>query len=149
MATGHVVRFIEYMPIGRNNGWDSSKVVTSEEIRIRLSDVAQLRPLPSSRTDGPARRFALGATGEIGLIGAMSDHFCPSCNRLRLTPDGKLRPCLLSDREIDLAPSLHSGAGEQELIRLIQAGIMAKPGASEARQLGGSGCSRAMSRMGG
>ena len=150
MDTGHVVRFIEYMPIGRNNGWDRSKFVSSEEIRTRLSKVADLRPLPSSGSDGPAQRFALGSTaGEIGLIGALSHQFCPTCNRLRLTPDGKLRPCLMSDREIDLSPSLRAAGGEQELIRLVKAAVTAKPMASEDRQLARFGCSRSMSRMGG
>jgi cyclic pyranopterin phosphate synthase len=150
METALVVRFIEYMPIGRNNGWDQTKFISSEEIRNRLSKVAALRPLPSSKADGPAQRFALGSTpGEIGLIGALSNHFCHTCNRLRLTPDGKLRPCLMSDREIDLAPCLRSGSAEQELIRLLKAAVMAKPMASEDRRLTRSGCSRAMSRMGG
>jgi GTP 3',8-cyclase len=150
METGLVVRFIEYMPIGRNNGWNRSKFIPSEEIRFRLSKTAALLPLASSATDGPAQRFALGSSpGEIGFIGAMSNHFCPTCNRLRLTPDGKLRPCLMSDQEIDLAPTLRTGGDEQELIRLLKAAVMAKPTASQDRELTQLGCSRAMSRMGG
>jgi cyclic pyranopterin phosphate synthase len=77
--------------------------------------------------DGPASRYRLGTTpGEIGLIGGVSRHLCHSCNRLRLTPEGKLRPCLLRDEEIDIREPLRTGCGRAALIDLIQAAVGAK-----------------------
>jgi len=121
------VRFIEYMPIGCRHLWDAEKLVTIDEIRRRLEQVMDLHPLKRRESDGPARRYRLGTTqGEVGLIGAVSRHFCHTCNRLRLTPEGKLRPCLLRDEEIDIKSLLRAGCDQAALIDLIQTAVGAK-----------------------
>jgi cyclic pyranopterin phosphate synthase len=78
--------------------------------------------------NGPARYYRLpGATGTVGFIGALTDHFCQTCNRLRLTADGRLRPCLMSEHEIDLQSLLSSGVGPDGIRRAIAEAILLKP----------------------
>jgi cyclic pyranopterin phosphate synthase len=87
-----------------------------------------LIPVKSSEGSGPARYCRLpGAEGTVGFITPISDHFCYQCNRLRLTADGKLRPCLLSDDEIDLRTPLRQGATIEDIKRLIVEAVCAKP----------------------
>ena len=143
------VRFIEYMPIGCRHCWDAAKLVAIDAIRRRLARVATLEPLDRRIGDGPAKRYRLGTTAEIGLIGAVSEHFCSSCNRLRLTPEGKLRPCLLRDKEIDIKIPLRAGCDERRLIDLIQTAVGAKTGHHAPDLLGESRVQRNMSRIGG
>jgi len=144
------VRFIEYMPIGCRHCWDAAKLVAVDAIRRRLERVATLQPLERRASDGPARRYRLGATeGEVGLIGAVSEHFCRFCNRLRLTPEGKLRPCLLSDEEIDVKIPLRAGCDERTLIDLIQTAVGAKAGHRAPDLRGEQRVRRSMSRIGG
>jgi GTP 3',8-cyclase len=150
MREALTVRFIEYMPVGYRNRWDAAKFVSIDAIRRRLERVATLRPLDRRATDGPAKRYRLGTTaGEIGLIGAVSEHFCRSCNRLRLTPEGKLRPCLLSDQEIDIKIPLRGGCDERTLIDLIQSAVGAKAERRGPDLLGEQRVRRSMSRIGG
>lgn len=119
-----VVRFIEYMPIGAGHQWNPDKFISIEEMRQHLEKTMPLYPLQHRACDGPASRYRLGTTqGEIGLIGAVSHHFCHSCNRLRLTPEGKLRPCLLRDEEIDIREALRADCGQAALIDLIQTAV--------------------------
>lgn len=144
------VRFIEYMPIGCRHLWDAEKFVSIDEIRLRLEQVMDLHPLNRGASDGPASRYRLGATqGEIGLIGAVSHHFCHSCNRLRLTPEGKLRPCLLRDEEIDIRNPLRAGCDEARLIDLIHAAVGAKINRYAPDLLFKQRAQRGMSRIGG
>jgi cyclic pyranopterin phosphate synthase len=123
------VRYIELMPIGANVGWAAEGGVPIPEIRERIEvELGPLAPVHGPTGNGPARYYQLiGAEGTIGFIGAMSDHFCQTCNRLRLTADGKLRPCLMSAREIDLRPALRSGAGLEVVKDLLERAIHAKP----------------------
>jgi cyclic pyranopterin phosphate synthase len=147
---GLTVRFIEYMPIGSRHMWDADKFVSVDEIRLRLERVTALRPLSRGRFDGPAERYRLGTTqGEIGLIGAVSHHFCHACNRLRLTPEGKLRPCLLRDEEMDIKRPLRSGCMESTLIDLIRKAVGAKINHHASDQPFAQGAQRGMSRIGG
>jgi cyclic pyranopterin phosphate synthase len=101
---GAQARFIEYMPLGLGQRWEASYVSRAEileHIRPRLA------PVPPSRRPGDtATYYALAAGGEVGLISPVSCRFCDLCNRLRLTADGKLRPCLTSDGEVDLHHAL-------------------------------------------
>jgi len=144
------VRFIEYMPIGCRNLWDADKLVSIDEMRLRLERVMDLHPLNRHASDGPARRYRLGTTqGEIGLIGAVSHHFCHSCNRLRLTPEGKLRPCLLRDEEIDIRNPLRAGCDEAKLIDLIQTAVGAKINRHAPDLFFKQRAQRGMSRIGG
>jgi cyclic pyranopterin phosphate synthase len=128
---GWHLRFIEWMPVGTSalGNWQDL-VVTADEIRARVE--AALGPLSPGRLDagaGPARYYCLPrAKGTLGFITPVSDHFCSGCNRLRLTADGQLRPCLLSDREIDLRTPLRAGAGVEQIKALLLEGIGNKPG---------------------
>jgi cyclic pyranopterin phosphate synthase len=129
---GWHVRFIEWMPVGHEplavEHW-SDAVVTADEMRQRIeAKLGQLSPAKASIGSGPARYYRLpGARGSIGFISPVSEHFCYGCNRLRLTADGQLRPCLLSDGEIDLRTALRSGAGVAEIKELIVQAIDSKP----------------------
>jgi cyclic pyranopterin phosphate synthase len=97
-----------------------------ERIQATLGELTPV--LKAVRGNGPARYYRLaGAPGTVGFITAVSEHFCDRCNRLRLTADGHLRPCLMADGEIDLKTPLRQGAGHQELARLIAAAAAAKP----------------------
>ncbi len=119
------VRFIELMPFGKGTG---SQFISVSDIRRRLEPLGQLDPCAMSVGNGPAKYFRLpNARGTIGFITPVSEHFCFRCNRLRLTADGKLRLCLLSEKEIDLRQPLRSGASPAELERLIAAAVASKP----------------------
>ncbi|HHE74257.1 MAG: GTP 3',8-cyclase MoaA [Deltaproteobacteria bacterium] len=109
------IRFIEYMPIG-NAQMKSSDYILADDIRVILSVLGDLVPVTRKRMDGPAQRYRIkGARGEIGFIQAMSHHFCHTCNRLRLTANGQLRPCLLSDKQLDIRGPLRSGCSDDDL----------------------------------
>ncbi len=144
------VRFIEYMPIGRKNGWRPEQFVPIEEMKRTIEEAQELEPMEGSALDGPAARFRLkGSQGEIGFIGALSNHFCDRCNRLRLTAEGKLRSCLFSDREIDLKGPLRSGADDEFLLRLLHSAAEMKPENHFMLQRGPRKCARLMSSIGG
>lgn len=123
------LRFIEVMPLGRGTHWSEDGVVPAAEIRARVE--AALGPLTPVRNEtgvGPARYYQLpGAQGTLGFISPVSEHFCQACNRLRLTSDGRLLPCLMSDRAIDLRAPLRAGADDAALQTVFQQAIMAKP----------------------
>ncbi|MCF8061361.1 MAG: GTP 3',8-cyclase MoaA [Deltaproteobacteria bacterium] len=144
------VRFIEFMPVGMENGWTRDRFISTDEIRDRLSRLGPLRPQEHRDMDGPAERFVLeGAKGEIGFIGALSHHFCSQCNRLRLTSAGTLRGCLFSDEEIDVKTPLRSGASDEVLAGLIQRAIETKPAGHGSLLQSPRKCSRPMSTIGG
>jgi cyclic pyranopterin phosphate synthase len=159
ITEGWHVRFIELMPFAADNPPDGHSIgnstslhtafVSANEIKERLNRLGKLEPSLPITGNGPARYFRLPqAGGTIGFIAPVSQHFCFSCNRLRLTAEGKLRPCLLSDNEIDLRQPLRSGASPQELKRVITEAIQAKPKMHELAQ-GPSTRKRLMSQVGG
>jgi cyclic pyranopterin phosphate synthase len=116
---GWHVRYIEEMPLtGQEN---AQKMVSIQEIRDTIeTNLGNLEPVGHARGNGPAKYYRLaGASGTIGFIGPVTHSFCGTCNRFRLTADGKLRPCLLRDDEIDLRAALRSGASIAELQRLM------------------------------
>jgi cyclic pyranopterin phosphate synthase len=97
-------------------------------MRKRIETLGMLEPWKVEVGNGPAKYFRLpDAVGTIGFITPLTEHFCYQCNRLRLTADGKLRPCLLSEDEIDLREPLRSGATPDELKTLIEKAIAGKP----------------------
>ncbi|MCP3954725.1 MAG: GTP 3',8-cyclase MoaA [Desulfobacterales bacterium] len=120
------VRFIEHMPIGINQVVGTGRLLTPD-IKKKIAVLGELVPVQSGATDGPAERFRIkGAIGEVGFISAISRHFCDSCNRLRLTPGGQLRPCLLSDRQVDLKEKLRGRASDEALADLIISAVKLK-----------------------
>ena len=122
------IRFIEYMPIGETVIGADQRILATE-IKDRLETaLGPLIPVEHPGSGGPAQRYRFeGAPGEIGLIQPISQHFCATCNRLRLTADGQLRVCLLSNRQVDLKTPLRSGCSDEELTQIILAAARIKP----------------------
>ncbi len=144
------IRYIEYMPSGNGEEWKESEILTIPQIKSHLENIGKLTPIPSDQWDGPAKRFCLeGAIGEIGLIGPVSNHFCDDCNRLRLTPDGKIRTCLFSDEEIDVKEILRKGGSDQELKERLLVALRTKPEKHHINTHQFKKCQRNMSAIGG
>jgi cyclic pyranopterin phosphate synthase len=141
------VRFIELMPVGSLRDLTWSHVVPSEEVLDRISDVAPIAEAPSpARGNGPARYFRLdGAAGTVGVITPMSHTYCGSCNRVRLTADGRLRTCLFGDHEVDLRSPLREGIPLEPFVRLA---LASKPREHALLQMRIGGLS-ALSQVGG
>jgi GTP 3',8-cyclase len=141
------VRFIELMPVGemRDLTWDH--VVPSDEILRRLNTVAPIAPaFGPTRGNGPARYFAFpGARGTVGVITPMSHTYCGSCNRVRLTADGRLRTCLFGDEETDLRTPLREGLPLEPFFRNA---LASKPAEHHLLQMSVGGL-RALSQVGG
>jgi len=120
------VRFIELMPTTSQTWWQRH-FLPMAEVRRRLAILGPLEPLIREATAGPARNFRVpGFQGEIGFISPMSAHHCPTCNRLRLSSDGKIRPCLLESQELDLKESLRQGGSDSFIGFLFQEAIRLK-----------------------
>ena len=122
------VRFIEFMPLDAQGGWDTSQVVSRDEILSTVDAAFPLdRSAPSARHVDPAEtfRFADGI-GSIGVISSVTQAFCDSCDRIRLTADGRLRNCLFAHDEADLRAALRAGATDADLIGIIEANVRAK-----------------------
>lgn len=127
-ATNTHVRFIELMPIGEGMAWSQDAFVSADEILEALREELELRPTSEVVGNGPAQYYALPqSTGTIGFIPALSHAFCHRCNRLRLTAEGSLRPCLQSDVEVDLKSPLRQGASRQEIEGLFLRALKLKP----------------------
>ncbi|MDL1956896.1 MAG: GTP 3',8-cyclase MoaA [Candidatus Desulfofervidus auxilii] len=122
------IRFIELMPLVYTYIDFNQAFISINEVKKILEKLGNLERIPSSNLDGPAQRFKLkGGIGEIGFIGALTQHFCNKCNRLRLTSDGKLRPCLFSNIEWDLKTPLRQGKDDNILKTIIKEAIIHKP----------------------
>jgi GTP 3',8-cyclase len=123
------VRFIEMMPFGEITSFQQTGVVSEEELRETIA--ASLGPLSlvdEGMLDGEARLFRLeGAPGTLGFISSVTQPFCASCTRVRLTADGRLRLCLLREREIDLLTPMRDGASDERLKELIAEAVWWKP----------------------
>jgi cyclic pyranopterin phosphate synthase len=148
------VRFIELMPMGCASRYGDHEVISSPEVKRIIEDrFGELEPLEYNH--GPAKVFRIrGGQGKIGLIGAMSEFsFCSRCNRIRITADGHLRPCLFSDENIDLLSPIRSGITDDELEFLIEQGVALKQH-SHGMCIGkhtpdNQGCETLMSTIGG
>ncbi len=144
------IRFIEYMPIGHDSRWRPGTYIPADEVKSQLETFGPLHKVPRSKLDGPAQRYQFeSAKGEIGFISALSHHFCPACNRLRLTADGKLRPCLFADDEVDIKTPLRDGCSQEDLATLFQEAIARKPRQHHAKSQGNRVGHRPMSAIGG
>jgi GTP 3',8-cyclase len=130
LANPYQIRFIELMPLGTAGAENDGRYLANSVIRERIETLGKLEAVNGERnkTEGPARIYRLaGGVGEIGFISPVSRHFCHSCNRLRLTADGHLRACLLSDDETDLKGPLRAGRGDEAIGALIRGVIARKP----------------------
>ncbi len=123
------VRFIEMMPFAGATELQTTQMVTAADVQQRIEySLGKLEPLNNGELDGEARLFRLpGAQGVIGFISSVSQPFCASCTRARLTADGRLRLCLLREGEVDLLTPLRQGADEETLRQMILEGIWHKP----------------------
>jgi cyclic pyranopterin phosphate synthase len=144
------IRFLEFMPIGRSSRWRQEHYLPVAQMQERLRRFAPLEELPAEASAGPAHRFQFaGAKGEIGFISPISQHFCRDCNRLRLTADGRLRPCLFGDEELDLKELLRLGVEDDALVDMFNKAILLKPAHHHLNQDLISPCARSMASIGG
>jgi cyclic pyranopterin phosphate synthase len=125
-ATGYEVRFIEYMPLDADHAWERAKVVPAARILDAIDAVFPLEATSHGAEPATTYRFADGAPGAIGVIASVTEPFCDTCNRLRLTAEGQFRSCLFSLDEVDLRGPLRSGAADEELAALIRGGVERK-----------------------
>ena len=123
------IRFIELMPLGSVADFQQESVVSSAETQARIeAELGPLHPVPGHDGHDPARPYRLaGAQGQIGFISTVTEPFCAGCNRYRLTADGKLRLCLLRDREVDLLTPLRQGCTVEALKTIIRTAVWNKP----------------------
>lgn len=146
------IRFIEFMPIGNAEMFNTRGWVPSEELRQRIRDVYGLTE-SQVRGNGPADVFQIpGAKGTLGFISQMSECFCDRCNRMRLSADGWLRPCLLNEtNQIDLKTALRAGIAPEQLREQVQQLLAIKPEINfKQRDSGATGAyTRTMSQIGG
>ena len=120
-GTGSIVRFIEYMDVGNRNGWQLKSVIPSMEIVRKIHLESPLIPVDENYRGEVAKRYRYAdGTGEIGFITSVTEPFCGSCNRLRLSSDGKLYTCLFAKGGIDLRKQLRQGGTDEEIAALIK-----------------------------
>jgi cyclic pyranopterin phosphate synthase len=145
------IRYIEYMPFNTEEGWQRDKCISASEIKAAIESIEPLFPVSEAVGGaGPARRFRFkDSPGEIGLISPVSEHFCGSCNRLRLTADGKLRTCLFSDNEIDIRTPLRDGSPDSAIEAILSRAVIEKPQGHHLNENIFKKCSRTMSLIGG
>jgi GTP 3',8-cyclase len=123
------IRFIEMMPFAGATDIQTGQVITAEEIKERIEDsLGDMQVANDGKLDGEARLFRLqNAMGDVGFISSVTNPFCASCTRARLTADGRLRLCLLREKEVDLLTPLRAGATLDDLRQLILDGVWDKP----------------------
>lgn len=149
-SEGVIVRFIEFMPLGEDRTWAPETVVRLDEIVARLSRVRPLVALPANHQSETARRYTFDdGKGEIGIIAPVSQPFCGHCSRVRLTSDGKIRTCLFSQTDHDLAARLNRGADDAELSRYVRQVVHRKEARHHIGESGFLSPSRSMVQIGG
>jgi len=146
----YVVRFIEFMPLDADEGWRADQVLTGAEIRalieVEHGPLVELPTKPSST----ARRFGFAdGGGELGFVNPVSEPFCSTCDRIRVTADGQLRTCLFSRREWDLKTPLRDGSSDDELAAAIRWAVAHKELKHRINEPGFVRASRSMSQIGG
>src|ERR1700722_5075650 len=125
--TGRIVRFIEFMPLDAEGKWDRGQLVPGREVFERISAVWPLEPVDQRVGPAPAERFRFtDGRGEIGLISSVTQPFCGTCNRLRLTADGAIRNCLFSDDEHEARDLMRRGESDEELAMLLRRAVWSK-----------------------
>lgn len=146
---GVVVRFIEFMPLEEDRVWSPDIVVPLEEILQRMADFMPLREIKRGDSETARRYVFEDGVGEIGIIAPVSHPFCGHCSRVRITSDGKIRTCLFSVREHDLAQRMGVGASDDELIELIYRVVDQKEERHHIGEPGFIPASRTMVHIGG
>jgi GTP 3',8-cyclase len=147
---GVVVRFIEFMPLEEDRVWSPDVVVTMDEILEKLSRFRPVRELPPNSASETARRYTFDdGKGEIGIIAPVSHPFCGHCSRIRLTSDGKLRTCLFSLFDHDIAARMRNGATDEELRDYVRSVVDQKEARHHIGEQGFIKPSRSMVHIGG
>ena len=145
-----IIRFIEFMPLGEDRTWAADTVVRMDEIVERLIRLRPLVALPANQLSETARRFTFDdGRGEIGIIAPVSNPFCGHCSRVRLTSDGKIRTCLFSQTDHDLAGPMLRGAAEADLLALIRRVVDQKEARHHIGEPGFLSPARSMVQIGG
>ncbi|MDQ6718798.1 MAG: GTP 3',8-cyclase MoaA [Gemmatimonadota bacterium] len=140
------IRFIELMPVGEMRDVTWEHVVASDEILERIASIEPLSPVSGPNGNGPAKYFAFeGAPGSVGVITPMTHTYCATCNKVRLTADGRLRTCLFGDHELELRTPLRAG---EPIAGIVEAGLLEKPAEHHLLQMKVGGL-RALSEVGG
>ena len=145
---GVTVRFIEFMPLDADDRWDNDTVVTCDEIVERIGTAYPLDPVVRSSAPATRYRYRDGA-GEIGVVASVTQSFCSTCDRVRLTADGQFRNCLFAVEEHDLRGPLRRGASDDELATIIEAAVGAKWAGHAINQVHFIRPKRSMSQIGG
>ncbi len=144
------IRFIEFMPIGDLLFWNQEKLMSVDEIKKKIEQEYELYEGSKIEGNGPAKYYHMqGGMGTIGFISPMSNHFCGSCNRIRMTADGSLRGCLYENAEVNLKSALLSGASDQDLKNLFIKTIINKAPRHQMNSGWGSENERKMYQIGG
>jgi cyclic pyranopterin phosphate synthase len=146
----YVVRFIEFMPLDADEAWREDDVLTGAEIRAIIeAEHGPLVELPA-KASSTARRFRFAdGIGELGFVNPVSEPFCSSCDRIRVTADGQLRTCLFSRREWDLKTPLREGVSDDELVERLRFAVRHKELKHRINDPGFVRASRSMSQIGG
>ena len=151
------IRFIEFMPSGEEviNEFEN-KFISVQEIKENLAEKYSFRPIDINSGNGPAKYYQIkGGQGTIGFITALSQHFCKTCNRIRLTSEGKLRPCLFSNKEVDIKQAIRNAKTDDKIIRSkiirnnIEKAISIKPEGHKLNEKFSNRDSFKMSKIGG
>ncbi len=147
-AKGVTVRFIEFMPLDADEGWSAGEVVPGHEIVAAIDAVHPLEQV--RREHEPAARWRYrDGRGEIGVIDTVTEPFCASCDRIRLTADGRLRSCLFATDEVDLRDVLRTGGSDDDLARILAETVAAKGPGHQIGQVVLVRPRRSMSQIGG
>ena len=124
--TGYEVRFIEFMPLDEQGAWTREAVVPSREVLAGIDAVYPIEPIHHGPEPATMWRFRDGARGAVGVIASVSEPFCSSCNRIRITADGQFRTCLFALEETDLRAQLRNGVTDQEIADVVRAAVAGK-----------------------
>ncbi len=145
---GVTVRFIEFMPLDADEGWDIDQVTTCDDIVERIAGVHAIEPL--RRTSAPATAWRyLDGKGTFGVVASVSQSFCESCDRVRITADGQFRNCLFATSETDVRALLRSGAADDEIAAAIQGSVAGKWAGHQINKVQFIRPRRTMSEIGG
>ena len=143
------VRFVELMPIGESDEDAILKHYPIDDIKKLIEKKYELKETDRIKTNGPAENYEIvGGKGSVGFIGALSHKFCSSCNRLRVTADGKMRPCLYKDLEYDVLELIRKGASMEDIKAFMEEVILGKPEGHDMEK-GWGDQKRKMSQIGG
>ncbi len=145
---GVIVRFIEFMPLDAQQAWTKDQVLTYDEIRATIAKAFPLKAM--QRGSAPAERFRyLDGKGEIGIIASVTQSFCSTCDRVRLTAEGGFRTCLFATEEQDLRALLRNGASDDELAAMVAQAVGGKWAGHQINQVHFIRPSKSMSQIGG